>query len=262
MLRAPEQKHQDLRTLRVDLHIHTVASPCAEIEMLPSLVVERAVSLGLDCIAITDHNTAENVAAVQRCAQGKKIAIIPGMEVQTREEAHVLCLFDTLNQVLAWQEMVYAALPDIKNREDVFGAQLVVDENDQFVKMIEHMLLVASSMSVEEVVSKVTQLGGIVIAAHVDRQAYSLLTVLGFIPDDLGLAGLEITRVHRVSSARGKFPLVGHWPLVTNSDAHCLRDMYTGMRFRVADTNVQQFALAIGNQLGRSVQFNDDSISV
>lgn len=262
MAGAPDQKQQELRSLRVDLHIHTVASPCAEIEMLPSLVVERAFSLGIDCIAITDHNTAENVAAVQRCAQGKHIAVIPGMEVQTREEAHVLCLFDTLTQVLTWQEMVYAALPPIKNREDVFGAQLVVDENDQFVRMIDRMLLVATSLSVNQVVDKVTRLGGIVIAAHVDRQAYSLLAVLGFIPEDLGLAGLEISRANRISEARRKFPLLGNWPLVTNSDAHRLSEMQAGMQMRVADTRVQELEFAIGNQLGRSVQLENDSIKV
>jgi PHP family Zn ribbon phosphoesterase len=262
MADAPNQEQLELRSLRVDLHIHTVASPCAEIEMLPSLVVERAVSLGIDCIAITDHNTAENVAAVQRFALEKHIAVIPGMEVQTREEAHVLCLFDTLTQVLVWQEMVYAALPSMKNREDVFGAQLVVDENDQFVRMIDRMLLVATNLSVNQVVDKVTQIGGIVIAAHVDRQAFSLLTVLGFIPEDLALVGLEISRAMHISEARRKYPLLGSWPLVTNSDAHRLSEMRAGMQMRVVDTRVQELKFAIGNKLGRSVQLENDPINV
>ncbi|MHB1355150.1 MAG: PHP domain-containing protein [Anaerolineae bacterium] len=249
-----------MQSLRVDLHIHTIASPCAEIEMLPSLVVERAIALGIGCIAITDHNTAENVEAVQRCAVGKQLAVIPGMEVQTREEAHVLCLFDTLAQVLQWQEMIYAALPSIKNREDVFGSQLVVDENDQFVHMIDRMLLVATSFSVDEVVSKVRQLGGIVIAAHVDRQAYSLLAVLGFIPGDLDLAGLEISRATQLSEARRRFPQLGNWPLITNSDAHRLGDMQVGMQMLAAGTSVQELELAIGNQLGRSLQLANNSI--
>jgi 3',5'-nucleoside bisphosphate phosphatase len=258
---SPELSQQELHSVRIDLHVHTVASPCAEIEMLPSLIVERAVSLGSDCIAITDHNTAENVETVQRCALGKHLAIIPGMEVQTREEAHVLCLFDTLTQVLRWQEIVYAALPAIKNREDVFGAQLVVDENDQFVRMIDRLLLVATSLSVNQVVDKVTQLGGIVIAAHVDRQAYSLLTVLGFIPDDLGLVGLEISRAKRISEARIKYPQLQGWPLVTNSDAHRLSEMQTGMRMRMANASVQELGYAIGDQLGRSVILENDPIT-
>lgn len=260
MASAPDLVQQELRSLRFDLHIHTVASPCAEIEMLPSLVVEQAVALGVDCIAITDHNTAENVEAVQRCAVGKHLAVLPGMEVQTREEAHVLCLFDTLDQVLQWQEMVYFALPTINNREDVFGSQLVVDENDQFVRMIDRMLLVATSFSVDEVVSKVRQLGGIVIAAHVDRQAYSLLAVLGFIPEDLGLTGLEISRATPISEARRKIPLLGSWPLITNSDAHRLGDMQAGMQMLAAGVSVQELELAIGSQLGRSLQLANNTI--
>jgi 3',5'-nucleoside bisphosphate phosphatase len=255
-----DHNHLELRSLRVDLHIHTVASPCAEIEMLPSLVVERAIELGLDCIAITDHNTAENVAAVQHCAEGKHLVVIPGMEVQTREEAHVLCLFDTLAQVLQWQERVYAALPSLQNREDVFGSQLVVDENDQFVRMLDRMLLVATNLSVDQVVDNVKQLGGIAIAAHVDRQAYSLLTVLGFIPHDLGLVGLEISRATRVSEARTRFPLLRDWPLVTNSDAHRLGDLRVGMQLRVADTSVRELELAIGNRLEHSVELENTTI--
>ena len=89
-----------LRSLWVDLHVHTVISPCAEVEMIPPLIVGRARELGLGAIAITDHNTAENVGAVQRAARDTGLVVLAGMEVQTREEAHILCLFDRLEQAL------------------------------------------------------------------------------------------------------------------------------------------------------------------
>ncbi|MHB9033104.1 MAG: PHP domain-containing protein [Anaerolineae bacterium] len=213
-----------------DLHIHTVASPCAELEMLPSLIISRAVELGLGCLAVTDHNTTTNIRAVQQCAAPFGIRVLPGMEVQTREDVHLICLFDTLEQATAWQEVVDAALPDIANRPDVFGAQLVVDENDEFVRFIDRMLLVATSLSVEQVINQVTNLGGIVVAAHVDRQAYSLLAVLGFIPLELNLSALEISRATSIEEAKAKFPSLINWPLITNSDAHRLEEMRSSMQ--------------------------------
>ncbi|MCE5257593.1 MAG: PHP domain-containing protein [Chloroflexi bacterium] len=211
--------------LWADLHIHTVASPCAEIEMLPSLIVGRAAALGLGCIAITDHNTTANIQAVARCASAYGIRVIPGMEVQTREEVHLLCLFDTIEQAFAWQNIVDAALPDMKNRDDVFGAQLVVDENDGFVRLIERMLLIAADISVDQTVLEVNRLGGIVIAAHIDRQAYSIITALGFIPPDMNLAALEVSRATTIAEAKKRYPFVQNWPLITNSDAHRLDEM-------------------------------------
>ena len=98
-----------LTELALDLHIHTVVSACAEIEMIPPLIVRRALELGLDLIAITDHNTAENVEAVQEAARGTALKVLPGMEVQTSEEVHILCLFDTSEQISAWQATVLAS---------------------------------------------------------------------------------------------------------------------------------------------------------
>jgi predicted metal-dependent phosphoesterase TrpH len=142
-----------LRPTWVDLHLHTVVSPCAEVEMIPPFIIKRAQDLGLGAIAVTDHNTAENVEAVQRAAAGSGVAVIPGMELQTREEVHIVCLFDRLEQVLAWQETVYAHLPPLTNREEFFGAQFVVDETGDFICMNERLLLTSTSLSVEEAVS-------------------------------------------------------------------------------------------------------------
>jgi len=115
-------RRRGFRSVWADLHIHTVLSPCAEVEMIPPLIVRRARELGLGLIAITDHNSAENVDSVQRAARGSGLKVLPGMEVQTSEEVHVLCLFDTLEQVLDWQECVFGSLPPLKNREEVLAA--------------------------------------------------------------------------------------------------------------------------------------------
>lgn len=238
----PIHAGQPANLLKADLHIHTVASPCAEIEMLPSLIVDRACELGLNCIAVTDHNTAANVEAVASCAARRGIRVIPGMEVQTREEVHMLCLFDTLEQVFSWQDIVEGALPNIKNRDDVFGVQLVVDENDEYIRTLERLLLVAADLTIEQVTDQVNKLGGVVVAAHVDRQAYSLLSVLGFIPPDLQVAALEMSRATDLNSALEKFPQLVDWPLITNSDAHRLDEMQRSMQFQIPEFSIRAIA--------------------
>src|SRR5512139_2660318 len=106
------------RYLLSDLHVHTVLSPCAEVEMIPPLIVRQAIQLGLEIIAITDHNSAGNAAAVIEAAAGSGLTVLPGMEVQSREEVHLICLFDRVEQALGWQEQVLSALPDLENDED------------------------------------------------------------------------------------------------------------------------------------------------
>jgi predicted metal-dependent phosphoesterase TrpH len=155
-----------------DLHIHTVLSACAEVEMLPELIVEQAQALGLSIIAVTDHNSAENVAAVFNAACGTGIAVLPGMELQTREEVHLICLFDALEQVTRWQARVYDCLPSLKNDEDAFGTQVVLGPDGEIAGTNDRLLLTAASLSVEKAVREVHELGGLCIPAHIDRPAF------------------------------------------------------------------------------------------
>jgi PHP family Zn ribbon phosphoesterase len=182
-----------MHSLLIDLHIHTVLSACAEVEMIPPLIVQRALELGLGMIGIADHNCAANAAAVVEAAQGTGLTVLPGMEVQTREEVHMLCLFDALEQVERWQGTVDAALPRRPNRESFFGAQYVVDASGAHRYTEERLLATSTSLSVEQVAEGVVALGGMCIPAHIDRPSYSILSNLGFVPQGLRVAGLEIT---------------------------------------------------------------------
>jgi len=233
-----------------DLHLHTVVSPCAEVEMIPPLIVRRALGLGLGLIAVTDHNTVDNAAAVVAAARGSGLAVLPGMEVQTREDAHILCLFDTVDRALAWQEVVYAHLPPLENREEFFGAQYVVDETGEYLRTNTRLLLTATSLPVQRVVAEVAALGGLTIAAHVDRQAYSLVGSLGFIPPGLGLAAVEVTRAHMAIDAR----LIDHKPVIVSGDAHRLEEMRADTLFRVCEPTVQELALAFRGEAGRRMR--------
>ncbi len=236
-----------LRPIWADLHVHTVLSPCAEVEMIPPLIVDRARELGLGLLAITDHNSAENVAAVQRAAQESGIVVFAGMEVQTKEEAHVLCLYDTVEQVLDWQALVYASLPPLKNREDVFGAQFVVDETGDYIRTNERLLLTSTALSVEEVVSGVRQRGGLPIAAHVDRPSYSLLASLGFIPPELPLAALEVRALPPPAQVQG-------WPIIMSGDAHRLSEMRASTMVIMGEPSIRELELALRCEEGRKVK--------
>lgn len=242
-----------MRFFLADLHIHTVLSACAEIEMLPEFILERAQQLGLGVIAVTDHNSAENAAAMLAAAEGTGITVLPGIEVQTREEVHLLCLFDTLEQVACWQEEVYAHLPPLKNKEDVFGVQVVLNAEGEAVGYNEQLLLTSTSLSLEEVVQRIHDLNGLCIPAHVDRPAYSIIANLGFIPPGLGLVGVEISHLLSLKEARTRFPQLEQYSLIAGSDAHRLKDMAARTTFKMAEATVAELALALAGEGGRTV---------
>ncbi|MFO7918194.1 MAG: PHP domain-containing protein [Anaerolineae bacterium] len=243
-----------MQTLLADLHVHTVLSPCAEIEMIPPLIVKRGHDLGLDMIAITDHNAAGNVVAVERAAEGSGITVIAGMELQTREEVHLLCLFDTVDQVHAWQEVVFAHLPARKNEPKVFGVQLIVDETGDLLERNERLLLTSSDLSIDEAVEMVRGMGGIPIAAHVDRRAYSLLASLGFVPEGLDVAALEISRRSVPEAFLSVHEELREWPFITSSDAHRLSEMSASMRFCLQKPSVREIELALRHRKGRRAE--------
>lgn len=243
-----------MQTLLADLHVHTVLSPCAEIEMIPPLIIRRGQALGLDMIAITDHNAAGNVVAMERAAEGSGITIIPGMELQTREEVHLLCLFDTADQALAWQEVVFAHLPAQKNEPKFFGVQLLVDETGDLLDRNERLLLTSTDLSIDEAVDRVRDLGGLPIAAHVDRRAYSLLANLGVVPEGLNVAALEISRQSAPEAFSRTHKELRGWPFITSSDAHRLGDLSASMRFRLQEPSVREIEWALQQRDGRRAE--------
>ena len=234
-----------LRFFSADLHIHTCLSPCAELEMLPEFIVERAQDLGLQIIAVADHNSAENVAAVVNAARGTGVTVLPGVEVQTREEVHLLTLFDSLEQVLSWQGQIYENMPLIENDEAFFGEQLVLDAAGEPAGYLDRLLVTSTYFSVEDVVERVHELEGLCIPAHVDRTMYSIIANLGFIPPDLDIAGVEISMNVGPVEARERFPELMRYSLVANGDAHRLKEMVRRTTFKMAAPTVAEISLAL-----------------
>lgn len=236
-----------------DLHIHTVLSACAEVEMMPEFIIERAQDLGLNLVAVTDHNSAENAAAMIAAAQGTDITVWPGMEVQTREEVHMLCLFDTLEQAANWQTEVYAHLPPLKNRENVFGAQILVGADGTPLGYNDRLLATSTSFSVEQVVRRVKELKGLCLPCHVDRPTYSLIANLGFIPPGLEICGVEISHLVNVQETRARFPQLARYSLIGSGDAHRLKEIARRTTLKMAAPTIAEFALALAGEGGRGV---------
>jgi len=243
-----------MQTFRADLHVHTVLSPCAEIEMIPPLIVQEAIERGIDLIAITDHNASANVEAVQRAAQGSGLVVLPGMEVQSREEVHILCLFETLEQLSAWQAEVDAALPDLPNRPDFFGEQLVVDEEGEFIRTEPRLLLTSTRFSIDQVYERVNALGGLVIPAHVERATNGLFPILGLVSASWPVEAFEISRHTTPEKARAKFPALANYPLIQSGDVHMLESFIGSTHFTIETRTLAEIQLALRGQDGRNVK--------
>ncbi len=205
-----------------DLHIHSALSPCADNEMTPNNIVNMAYVKGLDIIAVTDHNAALNCEAVLKCAQNRGVVAVPGMELETKEEVHLVCLFPGLDEVLKMQSIVNQTLPQIENREDIFGQQIIMDEDDNIIGKNNQLLLTATGLCVDEVFDKVSHLGGVVVPAHIDRDSFSIISNLGIVPDYLGIKYLEVSKGCLVNDFLRSNPYLSQYNIMKSSDAHNL----------------------------------------
>jgi len=242
-----------MKKFRADLHVHTVLSPCAEAEMIPPLIVQKALELNIDLIAITDHNASANVSAVQKAAAGSNLKVLPGMEVQTREDVHLLCLFECLHELESWQIAVNKSLPDTLNRAEFFGEQYVVDENGEYIRTETRMLLTSTRFSIDDVFEQVNALGGLVIPAHVERTSYGLFPTLGLLADQWPILGFEISRHTTAEKARVAFPAIGNYSLIQNGDVHRLDEFIGSTIFMLEEPTVCEIRKALKGEDHREV---------
>lgn len=211
----------------IDLHIHSVLSPCGEEEMTPNNIVNMALLKEIDYIAVTDHNTAKNLPAVLAVAKeiGEGICILPGIEVTTKEEAHILAYFPTLEGALELDEMLYQHLPEVINRKEMFGPQYIIDENDEIIGEVDKLLISATDIGVDQLWELVTGIGGVIVPAHIDRKSYSIIASLGFVPPELAIKTCEISKGETVENVLKKYQFFRTYQFIHGSDAHQLEDM-------------------------------------
>lgn len=248
-------------TYRAELHVHTVLSPCAEVEMIPPLIVEEALDRGISIIGITDHNASANAVAVIEAARGTGLHVFPGMELQTNEEVHLLCLFDSLEQLAEMQELVGKSMPGLTNQPDYFGEQFVVDSTGQFIRREESLLLTSSSITIRKACDFVSRLGGLLIPAHVNRQAFGLLPTLGLIPEELeSYRVMEISRHITPEKATEVFPQLKDLTLIQSGDAHRLNEFLGVNFFTMQRPCITELKLALANLDGRKFELNHPNL--
>lgn len=243
-----------MNTYRADLHIHTVLSPCGDLEMSPANIITKAREKGLDIIGITDHNTTRHCKLIRKLAAQEGIFVLMGAEVTTREEVHCLTFFENDDQLSEFQVYLEKHLPPIPNNIEKFGYQVVVDEDEQIIDEIEYLLISALDQSIEQVEQKVHSLGGIFIPAHIDRPSYSIISQLGFIPADLLIDGIEISANCKIQTV---IPFLGKQherTIIRNSDAHYVENIGKAFSaYEMQHRTFNEIILALHGKLGRKV---------
>lgn len=240
--------------VKADLHIHTVLSPCGDLDMSPGNIVDEACAKCLKIIGITDHNSTLHVPVTRRVAEKKGIFVLGGAEVTTREEVHCLTFFPDDDALHEFQKYIEENQPVIPNDVEKFGYQPVVDENEQIVEMIDKLLITGLNRSINDVEKEVHRLGGIFIPAHIDKAVNSVFSQLGFLPPKLQIDALEISPHISENEIRKKFFISENITIITNSDAHYLKDI--GKIFstlQIKGINFQEIKMAFAGIEGRKI---------
>ena len=208
--------------LYYDLHIHSCLSPCGDDDMTPANIAGMAMLKGLDVIALTDHNTCRNCPALMAAAAEYGVLAIPGMEINTSEEVHAVCLFETLEAALDFDAYVYERLIPFPNNEAIFGKQQIYNENDEVCGTEPNLLINATTISFDELWPLVRSFGGVMFPAHIDKTANSLIANLGFIPPDSRFTTAEVKDLKKLHGLKRENPYLEGCRIISNSDAHYL----------------------------------------
>jgi hypothetical protein len=237
----------------MDTHVHTCLSPCAELDMHPSAVARAAAQAGLDAVAVCDHNSVENAGAVERAGRAAGVAVIPGMEITSAEEVHILGLVPDLEAAFALQSRVYRALPG-RNDERAFGMQVIANEDAEVLGFNEHLLSGATTLSVDDVVSAIHGVGGLAVASHVDREGFGIIGQLGMIPAGLPLDALEVSRRMPLPAGRARFAPRDEFPILCASDAHEPKDIGLSATYMLLERpTLEEMRQALAGQGGREL---------
>lgn len=217
--------------LSYDLHIHSCLSPCGDEDMTPANIVNMAKLLGLDVIAVTDHNSCKNLPAVYSYAEKNDIIVIFGMELCTMEEVHVLCYFKTLEDASAFDGYVYDSLIKVTNNESIFGRQEIYNDEDLKVGDEPNLLINATNISFSRLDELMKRYKGVYVPAHVDKGSNSLISNLGFVPPEVRFGCVEIKDMKKADELCRVHAYFTKCNIITNSDAHTLGDINEPLNF-------------------------------
>lgn len=230
--------------IKADMHIHSCLSPCAEVSISPKRIVEKAYQAGLMLIFITDHNSVENAeAAMKTASKYDNIRVYPGMEVTSREEVHTLALFEDISHASDMQNEFYNYLPDALSEKE-FNEQVVANEFDEVEGYCKKSLFSAADLSIEEIVNMIHKYKGLAIAAHIDKESFSILSQLGFIPENLKYDALEVSPNTTIEQAKIRYKEYSDsYNFVKGSDSHWLESIGTVFtEFEAKDNSFSSFS--------------------
>lgn len=219
-----------------DLHIHSCLSPCADIEMTPNNIVNMSVLNGLNVVAITDHNSCKNCKALVEAGKKANLLVIPGMEICTNEDIHVICLFETVTDAENFSTYVYSNMPLIPHRPDIFGEQIIMNSDDIEISRESYLLLNATNISVNDILSTTNKYNGTAFPAHIDRSSYSVISSLGDIPPETGFNTIEISTKGNIEKMKSLHPIIKDKLILINSDSHYLENLISEKRYIEIDT--------------------------
>ncbi|MEA5035286.1 PHP domain-containing protein [Cloacibacillus evryensis] len=245
-----------LKPFWVDLHIHTLLSPCGELEMGAPEIVERAREAGLDVIGIADHNTCENFPGIHEAAAGVPV-VLPCIETQSAEDIHILCVFPDYETAAGYKEWLWRRIRPIPNDVEHFGYQIVVDANNEIVKEEETLLIQGAGYEVDQIVSKTKEVGGIPILAHVDRPAFSYPAALGPMPDDYPAEAFELSsRLDHEEAQKWRERYPGR-TFIRSSDSHTLETMSRAncTKMMLEEPTFDEIKKAIRGEDGRRISW-------
>lgn len=244
-----------MQSFKADLHIHTVLSPCGDLEMSPTNIIAKAKEKQLDCIAITDHNSTLHCKLTKELGEKEGILVIMGAEVTSKEEAHCLCFFEDEESLDKFQEWLDEKLPKIPLDEERFGYQLVVNQDEEIIDQKEFLLINAIDADLDTIYEKVESLNGLFVPAHVNKAANSLTSQLGFVPPDIKAHALEISRHISKTNFLKKNAYLKKFQFIQDSDSHfidSIGDTYCNLVME--ELSFREFRQAICGKDGRYIE--------
>jgi 3',5'-nucleoside bisphosphate phosphatase len=243
-----------MKSFRADLHIHTVLSPCADLDMSPKNIVSKAKQMGIHIIGITDHNSTLQCRVVGIEAEKAGLFLLMGAEVTTKEEAHCLAFFEDHQKLKLFQQYLDAHLQNFKNDPSRFGYQVVVDEDEMVEYEEERLLILAIDQNIDQVEAQVHELGGLFIPAHIDKSKNSIISQLGFIPKEMNIDALEISSNTSKTDLLQKQGYLKNYTFIQNSDAHLLEDIGKKVCFfELENLSFPEISMALRQIDGRNV---------
>lgn len=226
-----------------DLHVHSCLSPCADNDMTPNNIAGMAALKGLQIVALTDHNSCKNCPAFFAACKRQGIIPVAGMELSTAEDIHIVCLFESLEDAMRFDEAVHGHIMNIPNHPEIFGDQLILDGEDEQIGVEDTLLISATDLWMSDAIKLAKSHGAHVHPAHIDREANGIISILGDVPSEYGFGCVEYNGSDRIDEIKTRYSAVENVKHVVSSDAHHLWDINEADHFIELDDEPYSSAL-------------------